>query len=139
MKLSIRNQLPGTVTDLTPGEAMATVHVQLTGGQRVVAAITRDAAEDLELTGGTPVRVLLKSTEVSLATGPTDHLSTRNRIPGTVTRVTTGEAMATVRVRVDGGELTSAITREAAQDLHLTPGTPVHALIKSTDVALAIP
>lgn len=137
MTLSIRNQLPGTVTEVTPGEVMATVKVRLSGGQNLTAAITKEAAEDLALTAGSAVRALVKSTEISLATGPVEGLSIRNRLPGTVTGVTTGPAMAAVKVTVDGTELTAAITKEAAEDLALAAGTPVVALIKSTEVSLA--
>ncbi|WP_395572481.1 molybdopterin-binding protein [Streptomyces sp. BK79] len=137
MSLSIRNQLPGTVTAVTPGEAMATVGVRLDGGQDLTAAITRDAAEDLALTAGTAVRALVKSTEVSLATARVQGLSIRNQLPGTVTAVTAGDAMALVRVAVEGAELTAAITREAAADLGLSAGVPVVALVKSTEVSLA--
>ncbi|MFC7897613.1 molybdopterin-binding protein [Streptomyces sp. NPDC057381] len=137
MSLSIRNQLPGTVTAVTPGEAMATVRVRLSGGQDITAAITRDAADDLAPTAGSAVRVLVKSTEVSLATGRAEGLSIRNRLPGTVTAVTAGPAMASVRVAVEGAELTAAITAEAAEDLGLAVGTPVVALVKSTEVSLA--
>ncbi|AKZ54484.1 putative molybdenum binding protein [Streptomyces ambofaciens ATCC 23877] len=137
MSLSIRNQLAGTVTAVTPGEAMATVRVRLSGGQDLTAAITRDAADELSLAAGTAVRALVKSTEIALATGRVDGLSIRNRLPGTVTAVTAGEAMASVRVAVEGAELTAAITREAADDLSLSVGAPVVALVKSTEVSLA--
>ncbi|MEV7890183.1 TOBE domain-containing protein [Streptomyces sp. NPDC002817] len=137
MTLSIRNQLPGTVTEVTPGDVMATVKVRLSGGQNLTAAITREAAEDLALTAGSAVRALVKSTEISLATGPVEGLSIRNRLPGTVTGITTGPAMAAVKVTVDGTELTAAITKDAAEDLALAAGTPVVALIKSTEVSLA--
>jgi molybdate transport system regulatory protein len=137
MTLSIRNQLPGTVTAVTPGEAMATVGIRLTGGQDLTAAITLDAVTDLGLAPGTAVRALVKSTEVSLATAPVAGLSIRNQLPGTVTDIAAGGAMASVKVAVEGGELTSAITKDAATDLALTAGTRVVALIKSTEVSLA--
>ncbi|MEU2269366.1 TOBE domain-containing protein [Streptomyces olindensis] len=137
MSLSIRNQLPGVVTAVTPGEVMATVRVRLTGGQDLTAAITREAAEDLRLAPGTAVRALVKSTEISLATAPVEGLSIRNRLPGTVQDVTSGDAMTSVHVTVEDGALTAAITKDAADDLALSPGTPVVALIKSTEVALA--
>ncbi|MFC8520882.1 molybdopterin-binding protein [Streptomyces sp. NPDC057257] len=137
MTLSIRNQLPGTVTTITPGEAMATVGVRLSGGQTLTAAITREAVTDLALAPGSAVRALVKSTEVSLATGPVEGLSIRNRLPGTITAIASGGAMASVKVAVEGGELTSAITNEAARDLALAKGTQVVALIKSTEVSLA--
>ncbi|MEU6252033.1 TOBE domain-containing protein [Streptomyces sp. NPDC047043] len=137
MTLSIRNQIPGTVTAVTPGEVMATVKVRLTGGQDITAAITLESVEDLGLASGTAVRALVKSTEISLATAPVEGLSIRNRLPGTVTDVATGGAMASVKVAVDGGELTSAITKDAVTELALTAGTPVVALIKSTEISLA--
>ncbi|MCK7625144.1 TOBE domain-containing protein [Streptomyces sp. RS10V-4] len=137
MSLSIRNQLPGTVLAVTSGEVMSTVVVRLDGGRELTAAITVDAVNDLGLTAGSPVRALVKSTEVALATGPVDGLSIRNRLPGTVVDVATGGAMAGVRVAVAGGELTAAITKDAAADLGLSAGTEVTALIKSTEVALA--
>jgi molybdate transport system regulatory protein len=66
-------------------------------------------------------------------------LSTRNQLAGTVTAITTGEAMAVVKIKLDDGpELTSSITKEAADDLGLAVGSKVTALVKSTEVALAV-
>ncbi|MFJ2830184.1 molybdopterin-binding protein [Streptomyces sp. NPDC087263] len=137
MSLSIRNQLPGTVASVTPGEVMATVKVRLDGGQDLTAAVTLEAVEDLGLTTGSAVRALIKSTEVSLATGPVSGVSIRNQLPGTVTDVATGGAMARVKVDVAGGELTSAITKDAVTELLLATGSPVVALIKATEVSLS--
>ncbi|MEU3838677.1 TOBE domain-containing protein [Streptomyces sp. NPDC028635] len=137
MSLSIRNQMPGTVTSVTPGEAMATVKVRLDGGQDVTAAITVDAVKDLGLAEGSAVRALVKATEVSLATGRVEGLSIRNQLSGTVREIATGAAMATVRVTVEGGELTASITKDAASDLGLKQGSSVTALFKATEVSLS--
>ena len=67
MRLSTRNQLTGTITDVTLGSVMATIKVKLEGGEQVVtASITKDAAEDLGLAKGQPATVLIKSTEVMI-------------------------------------------------------------------------
>jgi molybdate transport system regulatory protein len=137
MSLSIRNQLPGTVTSVTAGPAMATVQARLAGGQTITAAITTDASTDLGLQPGTAVHAVVKATEVSLATGQVSGLSIRNQFPGTVTSVTPGAAMAAVKVAIEGGELTAAITEQAAEELGLAPGTAVVALVKATDVSLS--
>ncbi|MGW3464639.1 TOBE domain-containing protein, partial [Streptomyces olivaceoviridis] len=97
MTLSIRNQLPGTVTEVRPGEVMATVKVRLTGGQDLTAAVTVEAVEQLGLAPGSPVTALVKATEVSLAADRVEGLSIRNQLRGTVIRLALGEAMATVR------------------------------------------
>ncbi|MFC1410208.1 molybdopterin-binding protein [Streptacidiphilus sp. N1-12] len=137
MSLSIRNQIPGTVTSVTTGEVMATVRTRLDGGQHITAAITLEAVKELGIAEGSAVRAMVKSTEVSLATGPVAGLSIRNQIAGTVTDIATGGAMATIKISIDGGELTAAITKDAVSDLDLAAGTPVVALIKSTEVSLA--
>ncbi|MFJ9419741.1 molybdopterin-binding protein [Streptomyces sp. NPDC101227] len=137
MSLSIRNQIPGTVLSVTAGEAMASVKVRLAAGQVITAAITTDAVKDLGLAEGSAVKVLVKSTEVSLATGPVEGISIRNQIAGTVTDVSTGGAMGSVRISVEGGGLTAAITKDAVEDLGLASGTSVVALIKATEVSLA--
>jgi molybdopterin-binding protein len=67
MRLSTRNQLPGTITDVTIGSVMATVKVRLNPGEQIItASITREAAEELGLAEGTATTVLVKSTEVTL-------------------------------------------------------------------------
>ncbi|MET8452695.1 TOBE domain-containing protein [Streptomyces sp. NPDC005209] len=137
MTLSIRNQLPGTVTEVRTGEVMATVKIRLDGGQDLMAAITLEAVEQLGLAPGTPVRALVKSTEISLATSAVEGLSIRNRLPGAIVHLALGGAMASVKVSVDGSELTAVITKDAAEDLGLFVGSDVIALIKSTEVALA--
>ncbi|MGW1024582.1 TOBE domain-containing protein [Streptomyces sp. NPDC002577] len=137
MSLSIRNQIPGIVVSITSGQAMATVRVGLANGGHITAAITQDAVRELDLDEGSAVRALFKATEVALATGPVTGISIRNQIPGTVAAVRVGGAMASVRVSVEGGELTAAITREAVDELGLTSGSSVVALIKSTEIALA--
>lgn len=96
-----------------------------------------DAVKDLGLAEGSAVQTLVKATEVSLATGPVEGLSIRNQPAGTVREVATGAAMASVKVAVDGGELTSAITADAVTDLGLAAGSQVVALIKSTEVSRA--
>jgi molybdopterin-binding protein len=67
MKLSARNQIQGFVKAMTLGNVMAEVVVDI-GGNEVVAAITRKSAESLNLQQGKPVTVIIKSTEVILAT-----------------------------------------------------------------------
>ncbi|MEU2451505.1 TOBE domain-containing protein [Streptomyces sp. NPDC012765] len=137
MSLSIRNQLAGTVTTVTVGEAMAKVKVRLAGGQEITAAVTAEAVKELGIIPGSAVNALVKATEVALATAPVANLSIRNQLTGTVAEVTAGPAMAAVKVNVSGGGLTAAITADAVAALGLSAGSSVVALIKSTEISLA--
>ena len=62
------------------------------------------------------------------------RLSTRNRLPGTVTEVVKGEAAARVSMQVGDNHMVALITRESAEELGLEPGKQVMALVKATDV-----
>ena len=70
MALSARNQLRGTVKSVKLGTVMAEVVVDV-GGNEIVSAITRGSAEGLGLSEGTAVTVVIKATEVLLATDGT--------------------------------------------------------------------
>jgi PadR family transcriptional regulator AphA len=69
MRLSARNQIRSTVTAVHHGEVMSSVSAVLGDGQPVTAAITKVAAEDLDLAPGDPIVVVVKSTEVMVAKG----------------------------------------------------------------------
>jgi molybdopterin-binding protein len=65
-------------------------------------------------------------------------LSARNRIEGTVTSITRGEAIANVALDAGGVRLVASITVEAADELGLAEGSRVTAVIKASDVILAV-
>ena len=67
MKLSARNQLPATVKSINKGAAIANVVLDV-GGQRLVASITVEAAEELGLEEGSSVTAVVKASDVILAT-----------------------------------------------------------------------
>jgi PadR family transcriptional regulator AphA len=67
IQLSARNQLRGGITRVVHGEVMSTITAALGDGQPVTAAITKDAATELDLAPGDSVIVIIKSTEVILA------------------------------------------------------------------------
>ncbi|MEU7823198.1 TOBE domain-containing protein [Catellatospora sp. NPDC049133] len=66
-QLSIRNKFPATVSAVEHGAVMTTVKLTLKSGRPLVAAVTREAAEELGLVDGTEVTALVKSTDVSVA------------------------------------------------------------------------
>ncbi|HEX5406742.1 MAG TPA: TOBE domain-containing protein [Pseudonocardiaceae bacterium] len=67
------------------------------------------------------------------------RLSARNQLTGTVAGIDTGAVMTIVKVRLDGGqEVTASVTKQSVDDLGLTVGAPVTALIKSTEVILGV-
>jgi molybdopterin-binding protein len=64
-------------------------------------------------------------------------LSARNQLSGTVTSIRKGEAIANVVLDVAGQRLVASITVEAVEDLGLSEGSQVTAIIKASDVIIA--
>ncbi|HEY3069446.1 MAG TPA: TOBE domain-containing protein [Gaiellaceae bacterium] len=62
--LSARNRFPGVVREVKVEGLLAQVEIETTGPARVVAVITREAAEELGLVAGQPATALVKATSV---------------------------------------------------------------------------
>ena len=65
-------------------------------------------------------------------------LSARNQIPARVTGIHSGEAIANVELDANGVRLVASITVEAVRQLGLKEGSEVSAVIKASDVIVAI-
>src|SRR5207245_9628671 len=65
--------------------------------------------------------------------------SARNRFPGIVTRVIKDRVAAQVEIQAGPHRLVSLLTREAVDDLDLKPGMPAIAVVKVTNVSVALP
>ena len=63
-------------------------------------------------------------------------LSARNQLMGTVSSINRGETIANVVLDVAGQRLVASITVEAVEDLGLSEGSQVTAIIKASDVIL---
>ncbi|MCP4620888.1 MAG: transporter [Bradyrhizobium sp.] len=65
-------------------------------------------------------------------------ISARNIIKGKVVEITKGATTAHVKIDIGGQVLTSAITNEAVDALKLAKGQEAYAVIKASDVMVAI-
>jgi molybdopterin-binding protein len=65
-------------------------------------------------------------------------LSARNIIKGKIVEVKKGQTTAHVRIDIGGAVVTSSITNEAVDDLGLQAGQQAYAVIKASDVMVAI-
>ncbi|MTH34298.1 transporter [Paracoccus limosus] len=63
MKLSARNVLPGTVTEIVTGAVTSHVRIDL-GGSTVTASITNEAVKELGLKVGSKASAVIKASDV---------------------------------------------------------------------------
>nr|WP_298098949.1 TOBE domain-containing protein [uncultured Shinella sp.] len=65
-------------------------------------------------------------------------ISARNRIKGKIVEVILGATTAHVRIDVGGSIVTAAITNDAVNELGLAAGQEAYAVIKASDVMVAV-
>jgi len=63
-------------------------------------------------------------------------ISARNKLRGTIEEIQLGDVMAHVVVRVGENLIESTITRRSADELKLTKGDHVAAVVKATEVMI---
>ena len=67
------------------------------------------------------------------------RISARNQIKGTVVEVKKGATTSHVRVDIGNGQIvTSSITNEAVDELGIKSGGKVTAVVKASDVMIAV-
>ena len=67
------------------------------------------------------------------------RISARNVLKGKIVEVTKGQTTAHVRIDIGGGTIvTASITNEAVDELKLASGQSASAVIKASDVMVAI-
>ena len=67
MKLSARNQIPGTITEVMRGQTTGHVHIDIGGGVTVHSSITNEAIDDLDIKVGDKAIAVIKSSDVMVA------------------------------------------------------------------------
>ena len=67
-------------------------------------------------------------------------ISARNAIPGKIVEIHKGATTAHVRIDIGGGTVvTASITNESVEELNLKVGDKAFAVIKASDVMVAVP
>ena len=64
MKISARNQIPGTVKSIKKGPVSTEVVMTVAGGIEIVSSITTHSAEHLKLKEGSKIYAIMKASEV---------------------------------------------------------------------------
>jgi molybdate transport system regulatory protein len=141
MKVSARNAFKGSISAIHPGAVNAEVLVKTTGGDTIVAIVTEGSVKSLGLAVGKDVVALVKAPWVMVAASDSGlKFSARNQLAGKVSALTKGGVNTEVGIALPGGSVVfSVITNEAVAELGLAIDKPASAIIKASNVILAVP
>ena len=139
MKISARNQIKGTVKAVKEGAVNAVVVISRGNHNGLKADITMDSVKALGLEEGKECYAVIKATNVMFATQKIEGISARNQIEGKIVKVKEGAVNGHVTiVDADGVQISGSITNESIESLGLKEGGTAVAIIKATDVMVAV-
>lgn len=140
MQTSARNQFAGKVTRRTRGAVNDEIEIALHGGERIVATVTRESSEALNLKRGAEAIALVKASSILIAVddGAPLRLSARNQLRGRVAALHRGAVNSEVVIELSGGNsLAAIITNASVEALGLAEGSEAIALFKASSVIVA--
>lgn len=140
MRTSARNCYHGVVEAVTHGAVNAEVLLRIAPDVSLTVIITEPSVNNLSLEPGREAYALIKaSTPILLEDGENVLSSARNRISGTVVSVEPGAVNSEVILDIGGGKtLCAIVTGKSAEAMELAPGKRMTALIKASQVILAL-
>ena len=139
MQISARNIIEGTVKTVKEGAVNAVVVISRGNHNGIKADITMDAVKNLGLEEGKKCYAVVKATNVMFATSTIEGISARNQIEGKIVSIKEGAVNGHVTIEdADGVKISGSITNESIEALGLKEGGTAVAIIKATDVMVAI-
>lgn len=139
LQTSARNQFFGTVIERDRQQVQQHISLLLADGQtRLIAAVTQQSAERLQLAPGKEVLALIKAPWVKLNTDPALNGLADNVLEGQVASIQPGSEHSEVLVTLKGGEtLCATLPNQELAQLRLSAGSAVHALFNADRVVVA--
>ena len=124
------NQFNATVKKIEQVENLHLVSFEF--GNQTIKMLSLELDKLLALESSVKLRV--KSTNIAIAKNFTGLLSYANQLNAKVTHVNNGILLSSIRVKVEGFELESLITRNASLEMELSIGDEVTVLIKGSEI-----
>lgn len=136
VKTSARNQFAGSVSGLRLGEAVFEVRMRVDTGTEIVAAITPESAENMDLRIGMEVFAFIKAPWVSIVTEPPPRCALCNVVAGTVTLLREGAVNTEVILTTPEGRNIASVM--SAGSMALAVGQSAYAVFEANSVILAV-
>lgn len=137
IQTSARNNFAGTVVKITLGAVNAEVALDIGSAQPIIASITNESVESMDLKEGMRALAFLKASSIIIGLPTEGKLSARNQLKGKVIHVESGAVNAEVGLELsEQHRITAIITMESLKHLKLKIGQEAVAIFKASSVLL---
>lgn len=137
MKTSARNVFAGHIVGLREGHVDFEVRIRLDDQNEIVAIITGESAETLNLHIGMEINALVKSSSVLLLNDPAIKTSARNHLWGEIVHIHDGPVNSEITLSMQNGKsICAVVTHDSVARLGLAVGGQACAIFKASSVIL---
>ena len=130
------NVLPAIIESIESKDQLSMVFVRV-GNDQLKSIILESSNSPDYLSPGNSINVLFKETEVVISTSLTLNISLQNKIACTIKEMKRGELLTRLTLSHYSGDIHSIITTDAVQQLELSVGQRVLAMIKTNEIMLS--
>ncbi len=140
LKTSARNVFPGVVHTVRQSGFMAEVGLRSFSNLEIVAVITQESLENLQIAVGKTVIATVKAPLVVISRDEHSiRTSARNKLTGIVSALTRSGILCEVVVNLrEGSQVCALVTTASVDELALAVHTPVTVLFKAFSVVLSV-
>ena len=137
LQTSARNQFRGQISKITKGAINTEVELQLSESSKIIAIVTNESAKQMGLNKGGNAIALIKSSWIILSTDENVSTSARNKLAGSVKKITQGKVNSEVQLNLGNEKsLSCVLTNASVKSLKLKKQQTVYALFKASSVIL---
>ena len=140
MKTSARNSFTGRVSKIARDGLLVEVELTTMAGLKIVAIITEESQQNLNLVSGSIATAIIKAPWVFLAADNDKSTnSARNCFHGSIAEIKKTEVACEVVTNLaDGTKVCSLISRDSVDSMGLVPGMDIQVLFKAFSVIISV-
>jgi molybdate transport system regulatory protein len=136
MQISARNQIGGKIIEIKIGAVNGEIFIETKSKNIIVATITKESIESLDLKIGKDVIALFKANSVLISKDINIQISARNKLKGRIELISTGAVNSEIVASIGEESIVSNITLDGEKDLNLKVGDEILLIIKASNVMI---
>ena len=131
------NKLQGQIINIETSGNISIVSVAVNEQVKLKAIVIETPSTAPYLKIGVAIAMLFKETEVVMGTDAQHAISLQNKISGSIKHIEKGALLSKIILESSAGEITSLISTNAVNQLHLKVGMNAMAMVKLNEVMIS--